>query len=254
MTYAIIYQTSTGPGRNHAKCEGKDLVSAVSSLQSEGSTILSIQQEGAPNVSVPLWEELFQAATSLHRINSHGPTANIILCVDPYCARIVALLNSIPPLTPALTSEEQVYREVQSMRKKAEAQGDVPSELCLNNADCLKKQFLHSQEISRRKPSRNLLACSSILRRSASGISPCSPSQIAKALFRSECRRSVCACSCDKEPFAIRSSIRPRNSTPNTASWPLISGSLVGNKSSCFGKLALGAQARRTTEAGARCF
>lgn len=34
------------------------------------------------------------------------------------------------------------------------------------------------QEISRRRPSRNRVACSSILRNSAPGISPCSPSQI----------------------------------------------------------------------------
>jgi hypothetical protein len=37
----------------------------------------------------------------------------------------------------------------------------------------------------------------------------------------------------------MRASIRPRNSTTKAASWPLISGSLVGNRLNCFGKLGL---------------
>ena len=69
---------------------------------------------------------------------------------------------------------------------------------------------------------------------SLSGILPCSSSQIAKAAFTSISRRSVTACSLVKEPLAMSVSIRPRSTTAKAASWPLISGSLVGNKSNCL--------------------
>jgi hypothetical protein len=91
-----------------------------------------------------------------------------------------------------------------------------------------------AQKISRLKLSRNRVACSSIRRSSLSGIWPCSSSQTAKAAFTSVCRRSVIACSLVSEPLASRASSRPPSTIPKAASWPLISGSLLGKRSSCF--------------------
>ena len=47
---------------------------------------------------------------------------------------------------------------------------------------------------------------------------------------------TVLACCDVSEPFSISASMRPRSTTAKAASWPLISGSLVGNKSSWFDK------------------
>lgn len=93
-----------------------------------------------------------------------------------------------------------------------------------------------AQEISRLRDSRNRVACSSIRFNSASGIWPCNSSHTAKAARTSVCRRSVTACSLVKEPFSMRVSIKPPCSTiPKAANCPLISGSLVGNRSNCSG-------------------
>src|ERR1044072_1176940 len=92
--------------------------------------------------------------------------------------------------------------------------------------------------MSLRSPFKNRVACSSIRRSSASGISPCNSSQMANALLMSEWLRSVLTCSAVKEPFAMRASIKRLITTAKPSSGPFTSGSLVGNSSRCFGNSA----------------
>jgi hypothetical protein len=84
----------------------------------------------------------------------------------------------------------------------------------------------------------NFVACCSILLRSFGGTSPVRLSQIAKLLWISEWLHKVCASSLVSTPLRISKSSKFSRITAKAASWPLISGSLVGKRSSCLGTLS----------------